>query len=91
VLGVGTGELPFVKFFLVEQCKRVMISGVSAEIPSAGRLGDEKAQQVEIKTLTGFKIRGVETKMAEAPDLKWTVEGNAAHVVLDWLRLGHVH
>ena len=46
MLGVVASILALVELPFIEQRKRVMIAGVSAEEPRAGRLGDKKTQQV---------------------------------------------
>jgi hypothetical protein len=66
-----------------------MIPGMPAEVTCARRLGDKKPQQIEIKVPARFKIRGVETEVAEAANLKGSIQRNPADVV--FFRRDHVH
>ncbi len=87
VPGVVTGVLALAKFRLVEQGKRVMVTGVPAKVTRARRLSDKKPEQIKVKMPTCFQIRRIEAEVTQPPYLERAVQRNAADVV--FFRYGH--
>ena len=68
MFGVVAGVLALVEFLFLEQRERVMIAGMAAKVAGAGGFGNKKAEQIEIEAPARFKVRGVETEVAEAAE-----------------------
>ena len=58
-----------------------MIAGMPAEVARTRRLGDKKAEQVEVKVSARFEIIRVEAEVTEATHLERPVQRDAADVV----------
>jgi hypothetical protein len=66
-----------------------MIACVPAEETRTRRFSDKKTEKVEVKVFACLQVRGIETEVAQPPNLKRAVQGNAAHVVLGCNRCRH--
>jgi hypothetical protein len=89
MFGVVTGVLALVKLLLVEKSEGMMIACVSAEETRSRRFGDKKSEQVEVKEFAGLEVRRIESEVAEAPNLKRAVPGNAPDVIFGGIRWRH--